>query len=234
MANTQQVQALKSQIEQLITHCMDTGEKLPTEKEMMAQFHVSRTILREVLSRYEASGIIVTRQGSGRYVQMPNIGNHIKETWAFLLHINPRQLLELLDIRRLLEIHSLPDAMQAMTFDQLEKLKVQVDQMKTCARQGKTFAKHDREFHHILFSSTNNELLAQLLSAFWDLYASANMEIYHENLEFQANQHGDILTALVRKDLEQATKLLEEQFTDARYEILVALMDSGSTTPDES
>ena len=44
------------------------GDKLPTEAEIMAQFGVSRTVVREALSKLQASGLVQTRHGIGTFV----------------------------------------------------------------------------------------------------------------------------------------------------------------------
>ena len=44
------------------------GEKLPTEPEVMAQLGVSRTVVREAMSRLQASGLVETRHGIGTFV----------------------------------------------------------------------------------------------------------------------------------------------------------------------
>ena len=44
------------------------GEKLPTEPEIMAEQGVSRTVVREALSRLQAAGLVETRHGVGTFV----------------------------------------------------------------------------------------------------------------------------------------------------------------------
>src|SRR4051812_39969152 len=52
------------------------GDKLPTESEIMARFGVSRTVVRESISRLQASGLVETRHGIGTFVmQAREVGN---------------------------------------------------------------------------------------------------------------------------------------------------------------
>ena len=169
---------LNEKLCELILKSVETGEKLPTEKEMMDTLGVSRAVLRDALSVYETSGVIVSRQGSGRYAQMPNIGSQIINIWSIFIRSNPSLLLELLEIRSILETYSLPKVINKITIEQLQALNVQVNEMKRKVTLGQTFEKNDREFHRILFSSTENSLLEQLLSAFWDLYDLSLIHIY--------------------------------------------------------
>ena len=44
------------------------GDKLPTESAIMAEFAVSRTVVREAISRLQAAGLVETRHGIGTFV----------------------------------------------------------------------------------------------------------------------------------------------------------------------
>ena len=223
-------QSLKEQIGLLIADRIETGGKLPTEKEMMNQFGVSRAALRDVLIGFEASGVITSQQGSGHYVKAMNFGEQFKEIWSVMFLAKPSMLPDFLEIRSILEINSLEKAIQSISVPQLQQMAKQVAQMKEKAEKGQAFAGNDREFHRILFSCTNNPLLEQLLMVFWDLYNEAHIEFAHENLVPLAQQHEDILKAITQRDLDTASRLLKEQFEDARYRIVLALirMDTGS------
>src|SRR3989442_10403331 len=45
------------------------GDKLPTEAVLVEQFSVSRTVVREAVSRLKSLGLVDSRQGSGVYVK---------------------------------------------------------------------------------------------------------------------------------------------------------------------
>ena len=45
------------------------GGRLPPETELAERFHVSRPVIREALSRLRSVGVIVSRRGSGSFVQ---------------------------------------------------------------------------------------------------------------------------------------------------------------------
>jgi len=47
---------------------MRAGDKLPTEAAIMAEFGVSRTVVREALSKLQAGGLVETRHGVGTFV----------------------------------------------------------------------------------------------------------------------------------------------------------------------
>ena len=47
---------------------LPVGAKMPTEAAIMAEFEVSRTVVREALSKLQASGLVETRHGIGTFV----------------------------------------------------------------------------------------------------------------------------------------------------------------------
>src|SRR6478752_10549826 len=72
------------------------GEKLPTEAAIMEEFGVSRTVVREAISRLQAAGLVETRHGVGTFV----VG--LGEGSAF--RISPEQLGTLQDVIAVLEL----------------------------------------------------------------------------------------------------------------------------------
>src|SRR5437764_10677964 len=72
------------------------GEKLPTEAEIMAEFGVSRTVVREAISRLQAGGLVATRHGVGTFV--------VGQGEATTFRISPDQLGTLQDVIAVLEL----------------------------------------------------------------------------------------------------------------------------------
>jgi len=214
---------LEERILEKIVGSLQSGEKLPTEKQMAEEFGVSRTMIREALSAFEANGIVIAQQGSGRYVQMPDVSGQIAEGWNILIRSRPELLLELLEIRAVLEIGYLPKAIDRLELHHIQKLKQLVEEMVNKSERNEDFVNEDKEFHRLLFSSTDNILLEQLLKAFWDLYEESNATRNHQDLRKIAENHSQMLEAIVRRNAEQAIVLMKGQFEDARYRISMSL-----------
>ncbi len=65
---------LGDQLAQRVALLIDSGEfsegsRLPAESDLAERFGVSRPVIREALSRLRLMGVIVSRKGSGSYVQ---------------------------------------------------------------------------------------------------------------------------------------------------------------------
>ena len=68
------------------------GDKLPTERELVEKFNVSRSSIREALSSLENIGIVESKQGEGNFIGR-NIENILYEPLSiiFLLQDNTSQ-----------------------------------------------------------------------------------------------------------------------------------------------
>lgn len=215
---------LDEKIMRLIAERVEDGGKLPSEERMSKDFGVSRTLLRETLSRFEANGFIQARRGSGRRATMPDFGGHFRDTWSLIIRINPYMMLDLLDIRMLLETSTLPAAIERFTGKQIGAMGKLVGIMKLKAAGNQPFVEEDQMYHRILYENAGNPLLKQLLIAFSSLYDKSNVELPSPDHVLVAEQHEQLLEALIRRDLPMATAKLREQLTDVRGRIMVYLM----------
>ena len=61
------------------------GERIPSENELASELGVSRTTIRDALSRLEIEGVIYRKQGSGTYVNEPGlqIKTRLEEIWSY-------------------------------------------------------------------------------------------------------------------------------------------------------
>ena len=208
----------------LIVEKLKSGDaKLPTEAQMSEELGISRSLLREKMRYLEANGLIDTIQGSGRFAKLPSLSDQINSVWSVVLKVNPAKLLELLDVRILLEINTLQNAVDRITDEQLQHPAETVARMKFLAKRGRPFVEADREFHATLFSCTGNEFLEDLLTSFWDLYEMSVTDKHHQDLVLIAESHEGVMAAVARHDVDTAKRLLMEQFMDARYRINIDL-----------
>src|ERR1700737_4920718 len=56
-------------LEQIVSGDFSVGDRLPSENQLGSDHRVSRAVIREALSRLLADGVVVSRQGSGTFVQ---------------------------------------------------------------------------------------------------------------------------------------------------------------------
>ena len=109
------------------------GEKLPAELDIMRAEGVSRTVVRDALSRLQVAGLVETRRGVGTFVcDMPA---------APELQLGPatistaEDVLELLELRMSLEVAAVGLAAQRRTPETLQEIRVALDAIQQGAVQ---------------------------------------------------------------------------------------------------
>lgn len=184
------------------------GERLPSERELMEQFGVSRTSIREALRTLEAQGKLEVRQGLGTFVvSKPGLesSSAILVTW---LHENQHKLMEILEVREAIEAKAASLAAVRRTEQDLDRLEESLIEMKAWVGKGQfeeaTMA--DRRFHRNLTEASGNDLLVALA----DNLGATLHELRHSTLsmpgraEMAITEHQPIIEALRKRDPELA------------------------------
>ena len=143
------------------------GDKLPTEAALMADYGVSRTVVREALSKLQASGLVSTRHGVGTFVEelCPVAG----EVAGF--RIAPDQMATLRDVVAVLELRIGVEteaaglAAQRRTDSDLAAMRLALDAMAAAVAAGDDAVAADYQFHLEVTRATQNPHFAQLMGA---------------------------------------------------------------------
>ena len=207
----------------ILENNLKPGDPLPAETELARQLGISRNSLRESAKALESVGILETRQGSGLFVKEFSF-EPLLENMSYGLLFDLRQLAELLQVRKILENNLLGDAIQKMTDAQIKKLRDLLEKMRVRAEKGEAFPEEDRQFHRILFENQDNQILLKLLDVFWLAFhkATNRADLRNTNPLSTYEDHLGILEAIVRKDVEQARKALEQHYSaiESRLEVV--------------
>jgi DNA-binding FadR family transcriptional regulator len=139
------------------------GDKLPTEAAFMGEFGVSRTVVREAISKLQASGLVQTRHGIGTFVV--GLGD------AAAFRVDPQQLATLRDVIALLELRigieteAAALAAQRRSPQNLAAMREALDQFTQAVEQGRDAVVADFAFHLEICRATQNAHFDGLLSA---------------------------------------------------------------------
>lgn len=206
----------------------NVNEKLPTEKELAAQFGVSRPVLRIALERLRNENLIYSRQGAGNFVRVSknnSIGYAKVETIAdiqrcyeFRLNIET-EAASLAALRRnhiiLSDMEKALDMLSEATFSRLH-------------REDADFA-----FHLAITKATNNSYFVETLKALRD-HINVGMKLHGEALlsdgakvlETVFNEHQSIFNAIKDKNPEQARENMRNHIVNSRDRLFgVSLLD---------
>jgi GntR family transcriptional regulator, transcriptional repressor for pyruvate dehydrogenase complex len=139
-----------------------SGEKLPTETAIMDEFGVSRTVVREAISRLQAAGLVATRHGVGTFV----IGLGDPATFR----IAPEQLgtlqdvIAVLELRIALETEGAALAAARRKPENLAALRNALHAFNAAVEEGRDAVGPDFQFHLEIARATQNQRFADLMA----------------------------------------------------------------------
>ena len=200
-------QAIANIKDLIISGEFTAGSKLPREQELAARLGLSRNSLREAVRALSLVGVLEPRVGDGTYVTslepellltgMGFIGDLMAGT----------TLLELHQVRRILEPVATGMAASRLTEHDFHALENCLDQMDRAATT-QAFIDADVEFHRIIVFAAGNATLASLIQNLSGGTMRARLwrSITEEGaLEVTKERHRDIYEALRARDAELAS-----------------------------
>ncbi|MCS7175279.1 FadR/GntR family transcriptional regulator [Pseudothermotoga sp.] len=187
-------------------------EKLPAEYQLASMFQVSRTIVREALRVLELEGVTKTIHGSGTYVLRKN---GLSISFNIPLKVcsdNPKDILELLEVRRCLESGAIKLAIQNASKEQLEELKTAFADLERSIESHEKLSEMDEKFHRKIFEIANNRILQMVFENLFSLLGI----LWHSPLGLQdfgdrgLPYHKELCDSIVRRDLTKALEVYEK------------------------
>lgn len=203
------------------------GDKLPTESEIMQAFGVSRTVVREALSKLQAGGLVETHHGVGTFVLQPRAGG--------VFRLDPGEIatsvdvLAVLELRISLETESAGLAATRRTEEQLLAMRQALDSFeRNVAVAGDTVAP-DFRFHFEIAQATGNPYFADIMSHLGTtiiprtrISAIRNLDRNGVYLSRVNREHEEIYAAIARRDAESARAAMRIHLTNSRERLRVA------------
>jgi DNA-binding FadR family transcriptional regulator len=200
----------------ILDNNLRAGDSLPPETELSRQLGVSRNSVREAVKALESLGVLETRHGSGLFVRGFSF-EPLLENLPYALLFDLQQLADLQEVRRLLEVGVIEEAVQTISNGQLAQLQGVIDEMHARAQRGQNVFEEDKEFHRVLFQHLNNQVLSKLLDIFWETFHKASILTAVErdaNPMRNYRNHAAILEAILGRDVAQARTALYQHYAD--------------------
>ncbi|MES2960043.1 MAG: FadR/GntR family transcriptional regulator [Pseudomonadota bacterium] len=202
---------------------VEPGTKLPSEGEVMAAFGVSRTVVREALSRLQASGLVATRHGVGSFV----VGRGDEAGFR----IGPQQLETLRDVVAMLELRIGVEteaaglAAQRRSASNLATMHEALAEFAAAVEAGRDAVAADFRFHAEIARATQNAHFSGLLDTLGARIiprsrldpALSLLDSEHVNYLRRVNgEHENIVDAIARQDTEGARAAMRTHLANSR------------------
>lgn len=217
---------LADRITQLLADQIRSGvypvnARLPTEKLMTEHYGVSRTVVREAISRLKSEGLVDTRQGSGTVVLDP------KASQVFRLardETNPAVgVVRVIELRRGIEVEMAALAAERRTAAQMAAIRRALKGIDRAVAEGSDGVNADLEFHLAISRAAGNPYFTELLS----MLTHALQDTIHITREYEARR--DNLAADVRAEHAALAAAIEAGDPDAARSAAHAHMQRTAT-----
>lgn len=221
-------QLVKSLTGRVANGVLKPGDKLPSEQELIEEFGVSRTVVREAISSLRAAGLVATQQGVGAFVlQAAAEPFRIDETSLDLI----KEVINVLELRIALEAEAAALAAQRRRPEQVDGMRAALDRMEAAIEASEDAVASDLEFHQIIAESTGNAHFTHLFGYLGALMIPrARVQTFRffaddrtEYLRRVNREHEDIYQAIARQDADAARSAMRLHLSNSRERLRKAM-----------
>ncbi len=184
-------------------HKLKAGDRLPSERILSQMFNVSRVSLREALRGLVIINLIEVKNGKGAFVKNPKA---VISGANLQMNIHRDQLLQLTEVRRILELRSLELVLESMSEEDAEELDAILLRMEYPYVLNEELGALDDEFHLKVNQLSGNEVLVDLLEnmiilskQLWDETGEDIYQTIRESIPY----HRELFQGLLSGDKEQ-------------------------------
>ncbi len=186
------------------------GEKLPSEQELIEEFGVSRTVVREAIATLRANGLVSTQQGVGAFVLNQTAITPFRIEEANLGVIN--EVVSVLELRIGIESEAASLAAVRRRDEHLEAMRAAMAALNNAIETGEDAVPADLNFHRAIAGATDNQHFLGLFNYLGELLIPrTRLQTFRLNGSSPADyltrvnrEHEEIYNAIERRDPEAA------------------------------
>ena len=184
------------------------GSRLPSEAKMATRFGVSRTVVREAVSRLKSEGMVESRQGSGVFVREENTDAPFRIDPNIM--DSAKSLLQVVELRKALEGEIAALAAKRRSAAQLEAIRQALAQIDIDVIAGGDGVDADIGFHRSVAEATGNPHFLALIQFLFNFLKTTTqttraIEAKQESMTQQVrDEHRAIMEAIARQDEDDA------------------------------
>ena len=184
------------------------GQRL-IEKELINKYGISKTPIREALSKSEKLGLVQ---------KIFNQGFTVKK-------ITKKDAEELYDLREVLEGFAARKVVERISSYEIEKLKRIIDKFEEYIKKNdiKSYAKDDVNFHSFLGQISGNRRLCEMMKSLYcqsRILLNTSLVLPERGMKISISEHKKIINAIINHDSEQAEIYAKEHIANTRNAIL--------------
>lgn len=152
--------------------------KLPTEAVLAQEFGVSRTVIREAISRLKNEGVVEPRQGSGVFVAAHGTVRPLRIDYAEA--VEPGSVVQILALRRAIEAEVASEAAMRRSDADMVAIDAALAKIDQAVAEGEDGVTEDVAFHRAIAAATGNPYFLKTLT-FLNQYLEAGTVVTRRN-----------------------------------------------------
>lgn len=212
------------------------GDRLPSERDLALTFRVSRSQIRETLSKLEAYHLVTVRPKARAIVNKDVVSFEqlalFKEAG---LPIDLREAHQAIEVRQITEVSAVRLACERAREENFEKLEAILASSEAKIASGEPIHLEDEEFHLEVICATQNDILVHMISQFYILTRERRRVYFTTPRRAVAShrEHLELYEALKRRDADAAEAAMKAHLHEAAtsWTKLVAGDAGGSAAP---
>ncbi len=201
------------------------GDRLPSEVELMESGGVSRSVVREALSRLQVAGLVETRRGIGTFVL--NARGSASPRLDPSTIVTLQDVVAILDVRMSFEVEAAGLAALRRTETQLAALAEALARFERASDTGGSLVS-DFQFHLQIAHATNNRYYTEIVTHFGtSMFPRARLNTLaiarldrqqaHSRL---VGEHEHIYNAIARQDYDAARAAMRVHLANSRARVI--------------
>jgi GntR family transcriptional regulator, transcriptional repressor for pyruvate dehydrogenase complex len=204
--------------DRIINGQLQPGDKLPTENELVIQFGVSRTVVRDAMRILSLMGLIDIQPGRGTYV-IANAQLAIKHSLDIMMKLGHEEgTRAVVGVREIIEPEIAALASTMAKDKQILSMREAVAHMDELLTDIDAFVESDLDFHLALAEATQNPIIPILIVSIIDILREERKRTANTVGGLQRGQyyHKCILKAIEERDPDAARKAMREHLNQVR------------------
>ncbi len=214
---------------------LKSGAPLPSIRVLSKVLNTNPNAVRDGLLRAQAIGLVKIQPRSGTFVQSLNFDSFadaFKETIATVLLQEEKNLLSLIEARKLIEIELAGRAAAQCHEQDMLPLYNALETMDECRNNQEEFIHADEEFHLNIAKIAGNQILVVFLQALLTILRPYRMTLVRapKEMGYIDKVHWEIYQSIIKEDVENARAKMNEHLNYQRQQ----LVDKITTVTEES
>lgn len=208
---------------------LQPGDKLPPEPQLMEQFGVGRSSIREAIGALELIGLLSVRPGDGtRITDSTNIIQP-KAVGLALITIGQEKVRELVEARTELEQSLAMLAAERASAEDMENIRTRHEKLVRAKQKGVTLIAADLDFHAAIAQASHNGIMIRFFS---ELHQPVRRWMeqkarYDWGFDRVVQEHERIVQAIESRDPDAARSAMRTHIESAGNKLVSALSDTS-------